>query len=219
MRPGDAAALLGVAKCQLELARSGEAQAALDELLAAHSGNAAGLLLRGKLDLDRGAPAEALPWLKRAETAQPHDPDVTQSLVHTLSQLGRDAEAEKYRARFDDLRNWSGQLDDVATRAGRDPDNVALRHEAGTLCLRLGRDAEAVRWLASALEIDPDHKPTHRALADYHEQRGSARAAESHLGVRRPLPPDDHAGQRRREQTERQQPGTTQPEHDTDSSR
>ena len=42
------------------------------------------------------------------------------------------------------------------------------------------QDKVGLRWLASALKIDPKHRPTHQVLADHFQQRGNAQAAAFH---------------------------------------
>jgi Tfp pilus assembly protein PilF len=44
--------------------------------------------------------------------------------------------------------------------------------------LKNGQDKEGLRWLASALQEDPAHRPTCQALADYYSRQGDAEAAE-----------------------------------------
>jgi len=61
-----------------------------------------------------------------------------------------------------------------------DPDNVSLRHETGVIYLALGHEEEAARWFQSVLQLDPDHAPTHRVLADYFQKHGDAQRAEHH---------------------------------------
>jgi hypothetical protein len=66
---------------------------------------------------------------------------------------------------------------DRVRQSPRDPDP---RAEAGALCLRLGRMDEGLLWYASALRIDPRHRASREALADYHERAGNHAAAERH---------------------------------------
>ena len=54
------------------------------------------------------------------------------------------------------------------------------RFEAGSILLRVGEEEEGLRWLRSALRVDPTHRPTHRALADYYQRKGDKEQAEKH---------------------------------------
>jgi Tfp pilus assembly protein PilF len=55
-----------------------------------------------------------------------------------------------------------------------------LRCEAGLILMRRGLEAEGLRWLESALAVDPRHAGTHQALADYFERTGDAERAAQH---------------------------------------
>ena len=46
--------------------------------------------------------------------------------------------------------------------------------------MRDGRTQSALQWFDSALSLDPNHRPTHAALADYYEKNGDKLKAEEH---------------------------------------
>jgi tetratricopeptide (TPR) repeat protein len=50
----------------------------------------------------------------------------------------------------------------------------------GELFLRNERITEGIRWLNSALEIDPKHAATHRTLAEHYEKTGQKDLAQKH---------------------------------------
>jgi tetratricopeptide (TPR) repeat protein len=179
-QPNHAGALLGAANCLLELNRKDEARARLDELLSQQPTNAAALFVRGRLELDQDAPAEALPWLLRAEAATPHDPGIVQALVLAHRLLGRQDEAARYQRRQSELQALTQQLDEARKQAVQEPNSADRRYKAGDLCLRLGEEDEAVRWFESALLIDADHQPTHQALAEWYHKHGDVRRAQEH---------------------------------------
>src|SRR5262249_27825350 len=95
-----------------------------------------------------------------------------------LQQQGKRDEAKETLARWErvctDVRRLAELTKEVA-RGSRDP---ALRYEAGMIFLRNGRDKEALRWLATALQEDPAHRPTCRARGAYSARQGDAEAAE-----------------------------------------
>src|SRR5262249_3739502 len=136
-----------------------------------------GLYLRAQLARAAGAPAEALGWLQRADQLSPHQTDVIALLALTCRQLDRADEARRYEQELDELRSGLDQLDRLRRQIRAEPDSPALRYEAGALCLRVGRDEEAGHWFLSVLQLDPDHRPTHRALAEHFEKLGDPRAA------------------------------------------
>ena len=57
---------------------------------------------------------------------------------------------------------------------------------AGEVLLRNGQEEEGLRWLRSALAVQPDHAATHRTLAGYYQTKGKpALAAGPPRGPRR----------------------------------
>jgi tetratricopeptide (TPR) repeat protein len=178
-RPDDATALIGAANCQMALGNAREARKSLEVLFTRHSETLAGCLLRGKLELAEDRPAEALAWLKRAESLSPHEVDVLYQIGLVLRRLGKGGEAENYERRLESVRADNQQLDSLRRQVKQEPDNVDLRYQAGKLALRLGRE-EAAGWLRSALQIDPNHTATHQLLADYYRRQGEVQQAEEH---------------------------------------
>jgi tetratricopeptide (TPR) repeat protein len=178
--PDDAAGLLGLATCHLELNQQGPAETTLDRLLAHKPDNAAALLVRARLEMARDAPEQALTWLKKAEAVAPHEGDILNALVLASRQLGRQADAKSYQERLDEIHKQTMRLDEARKQIIRNPKEVAPRYEAGVLCLHLDRFQEALDWLLGALALDPNHQPTHQALADCYEKLGDAQHAAYH---------------------------------------
>lgn len=178
--PDDLTALFGVAASLCSLGRLEEAQLPLEQLLAQCPDHAGALFLRGKAELAAGNAAEALSWLKKAEAVAPAETDLTYTISQALRQLQRDWEAQQYEARHLELSGGLKQLEKLRQSILRDPDNLQLHHEAGALCLRLGRDDEASRWFQGVLRLDPDHQPTHQLLADYYRIKGDRQREEIH---------------------------------------
>jgi predicted Zn-dependent protease len=169
-----------VAHCQYALGQTAAARLALDQLFARHPEHAGGFLVRARLELQENKPEEAWKWLQRAETLAPHETDITYTFVLVLQRLGRLDEAQKYEHKLRDLLGQLDQLEAVKKRISQDPDSVSLRHEAGEICLRLGRDLEAARWFRSVLQLDPNHVPTHKVLAAYFHKVGDVQRGEFH---------------------------------------
>src|SRR5206468_6446075 len=138
--PDDPTAWLGVANCQLMLNELTAARTALDALLGRQQDHPAAFLLKAKLALAQGAPAEALDWLKRAEALAPHETDITHTFSLVLRQLGRTDEARAYEHKLQDLRQQYEQLEQLRKQIVKEPDNATLRQELGTRCLGLGRE-------------------------------------------------------------------------------
>src|SRR5262249_25517065 len=163
--PHDAAALVGLARCQRCLSAPEVALATLDRLFADQQEHAGALLLRGQLELERGNAEGALEWLQRAERLLPQDLDTYQALATALRLLNRKEEAEAYETKRQQIERDLRRMEELTKEIIQRPRDAALRYEAGTVLLRLGQEQQAARWLASALLIDPHHKPTKKSLA------------------------------------------------------
>jgi tetratricopeptide (TPR) repeat protein len=181
-----AAVLLGLARCRSGMGQTEEARQLLDRLLADYPAQPQVLSERGKLALQAGQPAEAEPWLRQAAALLPHDLRTTYALYQCLEQCGKREEARDYLVRAERIRADLRRLHEVMEKMAAAPRDLALRCEAGQLFLRNGEDKEGLRWLASVLQEDPEHRPAHAALADYYERAGDPTRAARHRRLARP---------------------------------
>jgi tetratricopeptide (TPR) repeat protein len=171
-RPGDPEALRGLADCQLYLSDVDGARATLDNLLAKDRTSAPAFLLLARADWVDGRPEEAMAALDQAERLAPTDLDVLRARLIVLRQLDRMAEAERCRRRSQAAREQARRLEVLAQDVRDLPERADLRLRAGELAVTMGRDAEALHWLQTALWADPDYAPACRDLADYWEKHG-----------------------------------------------
>jgi tetratricopeptide (TPR) repeat protein len=172
-RPDDPAVLLGLARCYRLLDRAEEARQAIDALLARQPRSAEALTERGKLALAAGELSEAEASLRQAVALAGDDRDALYNFIQCLNRLGRDEEARACTARLATLEADLARMSVLIAEIGRDPNNPALRREAGQICLRHGREQEGLRWLHSALQVAPQDPETHAVLNAYHERQGS----------------------------------------------
>jgi Tfp pilus assembly protein PilF len=179
-QPKNPALLLGLARCHRLLGDSAEAAKLLDRLLEIAPRDVGALGERGRIYLEMRQPAEAEQWLRKAAELAPYDRDLNYALYLCLQQCGKSRDAEVYRAKLQEIENQLSRLREVTRRIGERPHDPALRHEAGTIFLRSGQAKEGLRWLYSALQEEPQHRPTHRALADYYESIGDKAQAAWH---------------------------------------
>jgi predicted Zn-dependent protease len=181
---GDTPAVLkGLACCRRLQNQPDEARRLLDAVLAQQPRDWRALAERGRLALQFESAAEAEPWLRRAAAAAPNETDVYYSLAQCLEQLGQHREAEEVVARLKRVETDLARMADLCRQIARTPHDPALRCEAGIVMMRNGQEMEGLRWLASALEEDPDHPATHQALADYYERIGDAQRAAEHRAL------------------------------------
>jgi tetratricopeptide (TPR) repeat protein len=179
--PGDADALFGLAKCQFTHQGDGpSARATLEELLSEHPYHFAGLYLRAQLE-QAEAPEKALPWLRRALAIAPYEPNILHNLVLALRALHQDKDADQFQEREKVSRQKANELIDLQRQLvqGGDKVNEAdLRYQVAVLHLELGHEEkETAHWFQTVLYLDPDHRPTLRALADYWEKHDDPRRA------------------------------------------
>src|SRR5262249_57223918 len=65
----------------------------------------------------------------------------------------------------------------------REPNNAAICHEIAMIFLRAGIPQQGLIWLLNALQANPDHVPTHRALAVYYHEVGNPILAARHRAL------------------------------------
>lgn len=181
LRGSDAEVLLGMARCRHNLAEVNEARRLLDELLEQHPDRWDVLLERGRLALHKGQPAEAEGWLRRAtELAPGCETGALLSLGQCLASQHKDEEARRCLARLSRQEADRLAVELLTLQSNRDQHNVALRYEAAAKMMRLGRERDSVSALYYILDLQPRHRPSHAALADYFERVGQSDRAARH---------------------------------------
>jgi Flp pilus assembly protein TadD len=184
--PGDPEIILGLAQCKHELGQTEEAHRLLDLVLTANPRDPKALAERGKLALNRGDFDQAESWLRKAADLAPFEQANIFSFVLCLEHQGREKEAKKWRARLDQIEVDLDRMKDVMTRLRASPKDPMLRLEAGKLLIQNGQDQEGLRWLDSALQQDPTHRPTRDFLAQYFEKRGDVGRAKHYRRLPNP---------------------------------
>jgi tetratricopeptide (TPR) repeat protein len=166
---------LGLAQCYRALGRGKEAEEILAALAHEDPESAVVWSERGKLALKGPDLARAERFLRKAARLSPYDYTTYYSLYLCLRQQGRSrrAEAARYHARYEKLRNDARRLDELVLRGlSEHPKDAATLYEVGRLLARLGQEKQGVYYYQQALRYQPNHQGARRALAAYQAKAG-----------------------------------------------
>ena len=171
---------MGLAACKASLGDSDEALGLLEKLVADFPSNAAAWIQLGKVVLDADQPAKAEPCLRRGHELAPYDREGTYNLMQCLQRLGKDADVVPVVKRLEEISVTQKRLQELTANIRKAPRDSGLRCEIGEIFLKMRDEKEALRWMQSALQENPTHADTHRALRDFFRSRGDERLAAYH---------------------------------------
>ncbi|HEY7314100.1 MAG TPA: tetratricopeptide repeat protein [Gemmataceae bacterium] len=170
-QPDNARVQVGLAECRDGLGESAEAVRLVDEILARQPESTAALSLRGQLALKDGQSVEAESWLRHALRRNPMDHRARYSLVLCLEQTGQNEEARREQRQLQQMEDDASRFHEIVTKEiAQRPTDPALHCTLGELLWRGGQREESIRWLRSALRLDPRYEPAQQALAEYRRQ-------------------------------------------------
>jgi tetratricopeptide (TPR) repeat protein len=179
--PGDPEIVARLARSYHMLGRGDEGRRLLDEALRSHPENSMCLRTLGQLELAAGRRLEAEVALTRAAHLLPDDYQAHWLLFQALQQQGKTAEAKSQLARAERVKERNEQFSELTSRKlAEHPLDPNLHHEMGVILARTGREEIAVQWFLSAVNLDPNHRPAHAALAEYYNRTGAPARAEEH---------------------------------------
>ena len=179
-RPDDPGALFGLARCRYDEHEPEEARRLLEALLARDPDHVPALTERGRVAFQLEGAAAAEGWLRRAVAAAPDDVEAHRLLLVYLEAQGKEADVREIGGRFRRLQVDRARRDELLAAVQQDPRDPSPRCALGLLLLRGGHEEEGVRQLLAALAVDPHHRPSHAALADYYERTGRPDLAAPH---------------------------------------
>jgi tetratricopeptide (TPR) repeat protein len=139
------------------------------------------LICLAKMDLDENRPERAEQLLRRVLKEDPTDTEARFSLIKALRLQGRKKEADDAQAHYDRdvvmLRRANKLLQAEADRPSNDPNAL---YGIGVAFLASSQERLGLYWLDQALQLDPRHEPTRRALVEHFEKKGDHKAAAEH---------------------------------------
>jgi predicted Zn-dependent protease len=189
-KPNDSQVSALLARCYFFVGRRDEARRLLDSALQHEPEHGLCLRTRGQFALMDDQKAEAERWLRRAVAALPEDHQSHWLLFEALRQQGKIAEAQEQNRVADAVKERASRITELQSRRLAEfPLDPTVHFEMGSLLIQTGRGEVGERWLLSALELDPGHRPSHAALASYYDSRGERAKAEFHRA--RANPPNE----------------------------
>jgi tetratricopeptide (TPR) repeat protein len=170
-QPDNTRIQVGLAECRDGLGETDEAARLVDDVLARQPQFPSALSLRGQLALKSGQWAEAERWLRQALRGDPLDHRARYGLIRCFEQTGQEEEAQRQRRQLQQMEDDTTRFHKIVTEEiAKRPTDPALHCTLGQILLRGGQREEGVRWLQSALRLDPQYAPARQALTEYLSQ-------------------------------------------------
>jgi predicted Zn-dependent protease len=176
----DSSVAVGLARSWRLVDSGDDARQLLDGWLTEHPTDALALAERGQLAVDESATEKAEALLRRAVALVPYHRDANYTLYLFLIQQGRLAEAEDCEKRIKEEKQAREQIATLTRQLRASPSDADLRCRIAQLFLNFGGEEEGVRWLLTTLQMQPRHRPSHRALAQYYQKKGEVARASEH---------------------------------------
>lgn len=172
--------LLGRGKCLQALSDVEGAREAYGELLERSPDHFEGLLALGRLEYSQGEYQKAAEYLEKAVQQNPNDFNAQHALAWALLILGDRDQARSHFKRAVKVRFAMHLTENLQRRIEKEPGNTDLRYELGRTLMDNHREDDGLFWLQSVLQLDPHHRPSNLALADYYAKHGNAELADRH---------------------------------------
>jgi tetratricopeptide (TPR) repeat protein len=181
-QPDNIDAMVGLGQALRMLSETDKARELLEAVLAKEPENSKALMELGYMAMLAGKMEEAETLLRKAIAANPANRDAHYRLYQCLSQqTGKEKEAAEQIAVYERVGSDMARLGTIVSKEMTStPNDPKLHYEIGSFYLRYGKPDIGVRWLRSALKLDPDHQPSHQALYEYYQRTGDSEKAEQH---------------------------------------
>lgn len=171
--------MLALAQAQRALGDADAARPLLERVLAAEPANSTALTELGLIALSAGQPVEAEAQFRKAIAADPANRTAHSRLCQSLlQQPGKEKDAADQLDRYERVEKDLTRLGEIASKEmSKAPHDPQLHYELGVIYLRYGKPEVGVRWLQSALRLDPRHQPSQQALAAHYQKASQQEAA------------------------------------------
>lgn len=172
--------LYGRGKCLEALSDTDGAREAYVCLLELAPNHFDGRLALGQLEYSQGEYQAAAEDLQLAVRQYPNDFNARHALAWALLILGEKEQARKHFELAVKVRYAMHRTANLQARVEKQPANTNLRYELGVTLMENNRQSDGVVWLQSVIQLQPDHRLAHLALADYYTKRADAEVANHH---------------------------------------
>jgi tetratricopeptide (TPR) repeat protein len=170
-QPDNLRVQVGLAECRYALDEPAAAVGLLDDILARHPDFAPALALRGRIAVENGEHAAAEAWLRQAVQRAPSDNEARYTLIRCLYRNDKAGEARAHEKWLKQRERDVKEFHEIVTRdLVKRPRDPALHCSLGQLLLRSGHQEEGLRWLHSALRLNPQYAPARQALAEHYNK-------------------------------------------------
>jgi Tfp pilus assembly protein PilF len=162
------------ARCQVEMGHDPEG-AGLEAWLRDaphHSRLNEALDAAARLALSSSQPEKAEKYARQALATGPLEKHALYNLSQSLTRQGRVQEAQEIDKQLAQVTKDLAIVQQVWDQLAKDSTSLELRYELGSAYLRLRRPGDALVWLNSVLDRDPQHRATLRLLGNYYERSG-----------------------------------------------
>lgn len=172
-QPDNRSVQVGLAECLDGMGETAEAIQLVDEVLAREPEFTAALALRGQIALQAGQLTEAENWLRQALRRKPWDHRIRYNLILCLHRNSQEDKVRREQQQLQQIEKDAARFNEIVTKdIAQRPTDPALHCTLGEILLRGGQNEEGVRWLQSALRLDPHYAPAQKILGDlYRRQR------------------------------------------------
>lgn len=181
--------LSGLGYCLVERGEFERGRHAFEQALLRRSDFVPARLALAQLDIQQGDAEKALERLNPLLEERPYDYKGRFAMGTALQAVGRSAEAKGHFEFVDKAQHALARVANLKDTARASPKDAEVRYEIGMILLEFESPADGAGWLRSVLDLQPDHVPTHKALAEFHRRQGNTTLAEQH--ARRAKPPED----------------------------
>ncbi len=178
--PNDPNVRLGAARCLRTLNHPDKALELLLPLVRARPGHAETWAECGRAFADQGQTGEAVRCLRSAFRLNPDEYTYGFDLCTQLRAQGKHQEADALWSKVDRLMREGKRLQQLLALNLQRPNDASIRCEIGQIYLHNRLESAALHWFQAALRANPNHRPTHEALAAYYQNKGDSRAAAYH---------------------------------------